>query len=73
MVMYEAATGMDRHYFPELPDTLTSRPDAKDLLRLNEIILKACQRELQERYQSAAQMHADLLRVQTETKTDTAA
>jgi WD40 repeat protein len=59
-VLYELSTGHDRHQFPELPTHLES-PDERELLgELNEVLLKACQRNPAERYQSAAEMHADL-------------
>ncbi len=59
-VLYEAATGMDRREFPKLPDVLRSRPDAAQVFELNEIILKACAQNSEQRYQTCAEMHADL-------------
>ena len=65
-VLYEASMGKDRKQFPELPTSLGDRADREPLLPLNEIILKACDQNVQARYQSAAEMHDDLLRLRTE-------
>lgn len=63
-VMYEAATGKDRHEFPELPTRLdTGLPDA-DLLELNEAVLRACARRPEERYSNARELLADLRALQ---------
>lgn len=59
-VLYELSTGHDRHQFPELPTGLESLPDGDQLGELNEVLLKACQRNPAERYKTAAEMHADL-------------
>ncbi len=63
-VIYEASMGLECGQFPELPSTLLQRSDAADLFRLNEIILKACHVDPALRYQSAAEMHEDLERLQ---------
>ena len=68
VVLYQAATGLDRHRFPELPPTLTGRPDVGSLLQINRIIVRACQPEVEKRYQSAAEMRADLLRLRAAEK-----
>ncbi|EEF63140.1 serine/threonine-protein kinase [Pedosphaera parvula] len=60
-VLYEAATGKDRQDFPELPTRVDELPDARGFLELNEVILHACKRDRSERYQSAWDMHADLV------------
>jgi WD40 repeat protein len=60
-VLYEASTGKDRHYFPELPDSLKDFPDPQRFLELNEIILRACRTDPCERYKSAAEMQADFV------------
>ncbi len=59
-LLYEVSTGKDRLDFPELDSTLTARPDREELLRLNEVLLKACDNEPGGRYQCAAEMHEDL-------------
>ena len=63
-VLYEAAFGKDRQEFPQLPADLAARPDQARLLELNEIILKACAHDPQERYRSAEDLHRDLERLQ---------
>jgi hypothetical protein len=59
-VLYELSTGHDRHQFPELPTQVGEMADGVQLGELNEVLLKACQRNPAERYQAAAEMHADL-------------
>jgi len=59
-VLYEAATGLDRRQFPDLPPDLKSWPDARGVLELNEVLLKACARDAHQRYQSAEEMRDDL-------------
>ncbi len=63
-VLYEISTGRDRTEFPNLPDDLDEVPDRRALLELNEIVLKACDSDLQRRYASAAAMREDLLLLQ---------
>lgn len=62
-VLYQAATGCapDRH--PELPTSLGQRSDARDLMRLMEIINKACARFHGDRYITATELHDDLVRL----------
>jgi len=60
-VLYEASTGLDRQDFPALPDNLAEFPDAGDFRELNEVVLRACQQNPRERYESAWAMHGDLL------------
>lgn len=59
-VLYEAATGKDRHEFPQLPADLEGQPDAAVFLELNEIILKACETDRVKRYRSAKDLRDDL-------------
>ena len=56
--------GRDRQQFPELPTSLADRTDAAALIRLNSIILKACEENVRKRYQSASELRADLLDLQ---------
>ena len=62
-VLYEAATGQDRMDFPALPIELLNCPRARELLRLNEVILKACESDPKLRYRSAEQLKSELLRL----------
>jgi WD40 repeat protein len=59
-VLYEIGTGRDRHDFPDLPN-LNELTDRDEFLEFNEIIIRACNGNAQQRYQSAAELHADLL------------
>jgi WD40 repeat protein len=59
--LYEVSTGKDRHDFPELPTLLEDFPDLGGFLEFNEVILHACKNELKSRYQSAWDMHTDLV------------
>ena len=59
-VLYELATGLDRQEFPQLPPELNRVPDHRALLELNEIILRACDPQLQRRYRDGAAVLADL-------------
>jgi serine/threonine protein kinase len=63
-VLYEAAMGRDRRLFPEVPTAVLEAPSEGLLRRLNEVIFKACETAANERYQTAAAMHADLLALQ---------
>jgi CHASE2 domain-containing sensor protein len=64
-VLYEAAMGKDRRLFPEVPTAVLEEPSEGLLRRLNEVIFKACEMAANERYQTAGQMHADLLALQS--------
>jgi WD40 repeat protein len=59
-VLYEMATGHDRQDFPELPTDLRALGDSQRLMELNEVIIRACSPEKGKRYQSAADLRADL-------------
>jgi hypothetical protein len=53
------AAGRDRQDYPELPTNLVDHPDRLALAELNEIIVKACQADPRQRYQSEAELNAD--------------
>jgi hypothetical protein len=59
-VLYESMTGKDRAQFPELPSASNQTGDSARRNRLNEIILHACEENVRNRYQSAAEMLAEL-------------
>jgi len=58
-VLYEAYTGLDREQFPSLPTSLLESP-SPGFADLNQVVLKACEVNPKERYQSAAQFKASL-------------
>jgi len=60
-VLYEASMGRDRYQFPDLPTTLIEKADDPGLMAINQIILKACEGDPRQRYQSAGEMHQDLM------------
>lgn len=57
-VLYELVSGKDRNDFPALPDQPSF---TKEFLELNEVLIKACQRDVRLRYRTAAEMTHDLL------------
>jgi serine/threonine protein kinase len=59
-VLYEISTGKDRLDFPELPTDFDEYADAEAFREFNEVILKACQAEARQRYQTAEELHAEL-------------
>lgn len=59
-VLYEMATGKDRDAFPSLPTEVDGFADRKELLELNDIILRACHRQPEHRHASAAELRAEL-------------
>jgi serine/threonine protein kinase len=63
-VLYEAATGTDRRQFPRLPEELRAWPDANQVFELNEVVLRACAPDAQQRYRSAGEMFEDLAKLQ---------
>ena len=56
-VIYEMATGNDRHAFPALP------ADATGLAGLNQVLLQACDRDPQQRHATAVLLAEDLDRL----------
>ncbi len=59
-VLYEISTGLDRRRFAELPEDLRTWPDRGAVAEFNEIVLKACTKNLARRYPSAQELRADL-------------
>ncbi len=63
-VIYELATGLDQQEFPQLPAELSRLPDQRALLRLNDVILRACEPAGARRYRDAAALLVDLTALQ---------
>jgi len=63
-VLYEAAMGRGRREYPDLPTSVLEGHADPGLLPLNEVILKCCESDPKQRYQSAIELHAALMRVQ---------
>jgi WD40 repeat protein len=63
-LLYELATGLDRHDYPRLPPDLDSRPDQRALLELNEILVRACETDARLRFQDASALLDELLLLQ---------
>jgi TolB-like protein/predicted Zn-dependent protease len=63
MMLYEASTGTDRLEYPELPADFDAMVDREAFLKLNSIILKACEQDVRKRYQTATEMSEDLIRL----------
>src|SRR5437867_6663511 len=64
-VLYEISTGNDRQEFPGLPTEWVVADEIPKLMELNEVILKACEREPADRYQSMSELEADLVLLQS--------
>ena len=62
-VLYELAMGKDRMDFPALHTELDELPDKALLMRLNEVLLRACDTKPAARYECAEQMLEDLRRI----------
>jgi len=56
MVLYVISTGREPAFFPELSATLIERAGAIDFLRLNAIIMRACNPDRTQRYATAAEI-----------------
>jgi eukaryotic-like serine/threonine-protein kinase len=62
-VLYEISTGKDRQEFPDPRSSLGADEQEPGLREFNEVVLRACQPDPYKRYQTAAQMHDELLLV----------
>jgi WD40 repeat protein len=60
-LLYEMATGYDRHEFPKPPTSGVNEADGRVLAELNQVILRACDRDARRRHTSAAELREDLL------------
>jgi WD40 repeat protein len=63
-LLYELATGLDRHDYPRLPADLHTLEDRKELLELNEVLIRACEPNATKRHADATAMLDDLLLLQ---------
>ena len=59
-VLYEMSTGRDRQDYPQLPADVGEDDHRQAFAELNEIIIKACLDDPEQRYASAREMHEDL-------------
>src|SRR5207249_962245 len=59
-LLYEIAMGKSPDQFPELPTRLRELPEAAGLMRLNGIVLKACEPQVLKRFQSAEELEEAL-------------
>jgi serine/threonine protein kinase len=56
MVLYVISTGREPVLFPELSTTLVEGTSSSDFIRLNAVIIRACQPDCTQRYASAAEL-----------------
>lgn len=63
-LLYELVTGLDRHDYPRLPPELHAWPDRKEVLELNEVLIRACEPHPAQRHTDAAALLDDLLLLQ---------
>jgi TolB-like protein/Tfp pilus assembly protein PilF len=63
MVLYEASTGTDRLDYPELPADFDAMAEREAFLKLNSIVLKACNNDVRKRYQAATEISDDLTKL----------
>ena len=62
-VLYEASTGTDRLEYPDLPLDVDAMTEREPFLKLNSIILKACDNDIRKRYHTATELSEDLTRL----------
>ena len=65
-VLYQISTGLNPIRFPDLPTAYDEAADGDRFRGLNDIVLKACEKDQRKRYHSAQEMQAALLALQTE-------
>ena len=63
LVLYEMATGRDRMEFPDFPSEMLDDAGTTCLAAVNEVVMRACSPNPAERYETAADMAADLKRL----------
>jgi TolB-like protein/Tfp pilus assembly protein PilF len=62
-VLYEVSTGTDRLSYPDLPPDFDTMPEREAFLKLNTVILKACENDIRNRHQTASEITDDLKRI----------
>lgn len=67
-LLYQAATGAQSARYPSLPTSIQERTDGRDLMRLMEIIHKACSEGDEQMYSSAEELRDDLLDLESTLK-----
>jgi hypothetical protein len=67
-VIYHAITGLPLAAFPELPDDLAMDSSPIAIMRLNRILMRACENKPTARYQTAAELLDDLRQLQPRLK-----
>ena len=60
MLLYVISSGYEPKFFPDIATTIIQRKDHAEFVRFDRIILKACQPDIKERYQTAQEMKQDL-------------
>jgi serine/threonine protein kinase len=65
-VLYEISMGKPQDDFPELPTDLHEFPEAPALMRLNAIVLKACDSNPAKRFRSAEDLRTAVLELRSE-------
>jgi TolB-like protein/tetratricopeptide (TPR) repeat protein len=63
-VLYELATGCDADEFPRLPPDLGPPAERRAVLRLNDVIVRACEPDRARRYRDASPLLKDLMALQ---------
>ena len=64
MVLYVISTGNQPGLFPEISSTLAAMASPPEFMRLNSVILKACEPDIARRFASAAEFCAALVELQ---------
>jgi serine/threonine protein kinase len=68
-VLYEISMGKAPDQFPELPTRLRELPEAGSLMRLNALVLKACEPQAAKRFHNAEDLRLALVQLQQELPT----
>jgi TolB-like protein len=62
-VLYEVSTGTDRLNYPDLPPDFDRMVEREAFLKLNTVILKACENDIRNRHQTVGEIGEDLKRL----------